>query len=134
MSDTEPPEGTEWAPIPEFETAYSAGKDGRIWSHHTGQVLTPYLNSRARGEQYYRVDLRDDGRRRQAYVHHLVLEAHEGKRSEGHHAHHVNSDQQDNRLANLEWIEQESHMNGHHEETERTENGEFAPVDDGAPF
>lgn len=94
----------------------------------------PIPQFQGQGRTYFRVDLRDDGRRRQAYVHHLVLEAHEGERPEGHHAHHRNSDQLDNRLANLEWVEKEDHMNGHNEENERNENGEFAPVDDGAPF
>jgi hypothetical protein len=128
----------EWAPVPGWED-YFVSRDGRIYSHHTGQELRPYLNSQERGRRYLRVDLRSNGARRQVYVHHLVLEAHVGKRPDGHHAHHIDGDQFNNALANLEWREAEDHMgehNGHAQNgqaEQAQEDGAFAPEDE-APF
>jgi hypothetical protein len=126
-----------WRPVPGFEGAYEVSKDGRVYSHHTGRTLTPYLNTpRGReSDQYFRVDLRKNGDRRQAYVHHVVLEAWFSERPDGAHAHHRNGDHHDNRLANLEWIGAEEHLNGHAEDTDDSDStDDFAPVEEGAPF
>jgi len=124
----------EWRPVPGFEEFYKVSRDGRVWSCHTDQILTPYLNtSRAREcDRYFRVDLRSDGDRRQAYVHHIVLEAWVSDRPEGAHAHHINSDHHDNRLENLEWVNGCDHIEHHNGKTE-DQDSVLAPEEE-APF
>lgn len=122
----------EWKPVPGFEDEYAVSDSGRLWSYHTDDFLTPYLNpARDRsGLEYFRVDLRKDGDRRQVYVHHLVLEAFEGKRPNGAHAHHVDGNQHNNSRENLEWVNEEDHMDHHN----GTAEDEEAPRAKEAPF
>lgn len=128
-------QGEEWEPVPEFEECYEVSTEGRVWSHHSGQELQPYLNSEERGRRYLRVDLRKNGARRQVYVHHLVLEAHEGPRPAGHHAHHIDGNQLNNGFSNLEWKKEEEHIEEHNGEAgQEDEDGPFARRNEEAPF
>lgn len=105
---------------------YHVSDEGQVWSEHTEKVLRPYSNESGR---YMVVDLRDAGKRKQRYVHGLVLEAHQG-RPEGMEANHRNGDTKDNRLENLEWIEPDEHD----EVTQQQQEGGALGPDDAAPF
>jgi len=106
---------------------YQISDGGHVWSEHTEKILSPYLNET---QSYLVVDLRDDGDRKQRYVHRLILEAFRpdgnGKEME---ANHIDGDPLNNQLGNLEWVEPEKH-----DEITNEQTGEFAPVEEGAPF
>lgn len=122
-----------WKPVPGFEEEYEVSSEGRVYSHWSERCLSPYLNSDRSGEEYLRLDLRGkDGTRRQVYVHHLVLEAFDGDRPKGSHAHHRDGDQFNNSFGNLEWVAEEQHME-HHNGAPEEEDSAFAPEDE-APF
>lgn len=94
-----------WRPVEGWP--YYVSDEGQVWSEHTDKVLRPYPNETG---AYLVVDLRDDGARKQKYVHVLVLEAHRGERpTSKHEANHRDGDPKNNALSNLEWIEAEDH-------------------------
>ena len=71
-----------------------------------GLVLKP--RARTKRKPYLSVMLRDNGRKRTAFVHHLVLETFVGPRpSKDHHGAHLNGIATDNRLSNLAWVTKE---------------------------
>lgn len=90
-----------WKPIPGFE-AYEASDAGEVRSIISGRTLATV--GRGRAMRYRAVDLHPpDGRRWQAYVHHVVLLTFVGPRPEGCQALHLNDVPTDNRLENLRW-------------------------------
>lgn len=106
---------------------YQISDGGDVWSEHTEKILTPYPNET---QSYLVVDLRDDGDRKQKYVHRLVLEAFRPEGTgKGLEANHEDGDPFNNVLGNLEWVEPEQH-----DEITNEQTGEFAPVEEGAPF
>jgi hypothetical protein len=87
-------------PIPGFEGRYAATADGRIWSHLTGRFLKPSL----RGDGYFYVMLRRDGKYWNRTVHRLVCSAWHGEPpTSTHEANHCNLIKIDNAQSNLEW-------------------------------
>jgi hypothetical protein len=98
----------EWRPVPGWENRYLVSSMGRVrsldctvpcrWGRrvHRGRVLTPALVN-----GYPRVTLAEDGRTRQADVHHLVLEAFVGPQPEHTHVRHLDGTRSNNALTNL---------------------------------
>ena len=78
--------------------AYSASRDGSIWSSKSERFLRPNL-----GDRYPFVVLFKDGERHEKRVHRLVLETFAGPCPVGMECRHLNGDKQDNRLCNLKW-------------------------------
>lgn len=100
-----------WRPAVGFEKFYEISDQGRVrsldrlvrrrgWAILTGKVLGQYPNNKGR----LMVTLcGENGARRRALVHHLVLEAFEGPRPEGQEGCHDNGNHTDNRRENLRW-------------------------------
>jgi len=99
-----------WKPVVGYEGLYEVSDGGAVRSLDrvsvaAGQRLRgrPIRTVRA-GRGYLQVGLWDSsGRRKNRYVHRVVLEAFAGAPSPGHEACHNNGDRQDNRLENLRW-------------------------------
>lgn len=98
----------QWAPIPGYEGSYEASDRGRVRSldritdrgrKWRGKIMTPYVMDNG----YAIVTLWRAGTQRPQLVHRLVLAAFYGKPKPGQEARHLNGDQADNRLSNLQW-------------------------------
>ena len=87
-----------WRPVPGWP--YEASSRGQVRSLARG---VPLKRRRRRRDGYLFVDLSDRGRRRQAHVAALVLEAFTGPRPPGAEACHRNGRRGDCRRANLYW-------------------------------
>jgi len=100
-----------------------------VWSEHgDGRILQPYTNET---DTYHVVDLRNDGKRWQRYIHRLVLEAHRPRDgAEDLTVHHLDGDTTNNSLGNLEWTTKETHDEAHAVE----EGGPLGPIEEDAPF
>lgn len=61
------------------------------------------------GNGYKHVGIQKNQKRKQCYVHRLVLEAFKGL-EEGKEANHINGDKSDNRLINLEWMTRQENI------------------------
>ncbi len=90
--------------IPGYEGLYAADEDGNIYSlqNTVGRrkgILKPYENTGG----YLRVNLFKDGRCKHKYVHRLVASAYIPNPEGLKYVNHLNSNRQDNRVANLEW-------------------------------
>jgi ribosomal protein S14 len=98
----------EWRKVPEWSN-YSVCDRGEVRSDRSGKLLTKslmYVSGRQYSKRaYYSVRLSDGvRRRRQPYVHILVLTAFAGPCPEGMEACHLNGNRLDNRWPeNLEW-------------------------------
>jgi len=117
-----------WAPVPD-DWPYQVSDAGRVWSEHgDGRILQPYTNET---DTYHVVDLRNDGKRWQRYIHRLVLEAHRPRDgAEDLTVHHLDGDTTNNSLGNLEWTTKETHDEAHAVE----EGGPLGPIEEDAPF
>lgn len=122
-------EDEDFRPVPAFPHTYLVSSYGRVWSVRGSRFLRPQVNE----DGYFRVDLRSQGERWNAFVQHVVLSAYQGARPEEHQAHHLNGDQQDNRVSNLRWIEREIHE-AYQADDELAVDEEPAPLADEAPF
>ena len=93
-----------WKPVVGFEGLYQVSNLGRIMSFHKtrGRILKPYQGGYRKG--YLVITLVRDGMKKKELVHTLVLEAFVCKRPIGYQCNHINSNKQDNRLENLEWV------------------------------
>jgi len=93
-----------FALVPNY-AGYAASDDGRVWTcrfnrwgfSNNWRELAATPNNK-----YGRCIIRL-GRKRVAYLHHVILEAFVGPRPEGMEALHGNGDAGDNRLSNLRW-------------------------------
>lgn len=103
----------EWRDHPSYPLSVST--EGRVRSHKTGRVLRGFLGgggssgpstgSRWRPNTYRKVSVGDGYGVKHPRVHRLVLETFVGPCPEGHDADHINGDREDNRLANLRWLD-----------------------------
>lgn len=102
----------EWRSVVGYEGFYEVSDFGRVRSVdrlvrngrsgkrlRLGQEMRPYEVD----EGHLRLCLRRDGRTRNRFVHHLVLEAFVGPCPDGLEACHGNGVPSDNRLSNLRW-------------------------------
>lgn len=102
--------GEEWKPIPGFPEHYEASSLGRIRSlprvsphgHRLrGRVLRDQGNGK--GYRYVTLGMGGKGKRRNVYVHRLVLLAFRGKPEPENQACHCDGNRSNNTLANLRW-------------------------------
>ena len=102
-----------WIPIPGWEGSYEVSDQGRVRSldrvvmrrngipmRRAGALMNPCTAGRTK---HQRISLSDSGRRYNAWVHRLVLEAFVGPAPDGMHCCHANDIAEDNRLENLRW-------------------------------
>jgi hypothetical protein len=85
--------------IPGFEDLYEASNHGRIRRTANARLLKQANHPKG----YLAVMLSGRGRRQNALVHKLVLEAFEGKCPDGHETRHLDGNRQNNLLTNLAW-------------------------------
>jgi hypothetical protein len=101
----------QWRPIPGYEGSYEVSDHGRVRSLDRQVPHAKYGTMRVRGGLLQTINvhgrpgitLHDCGKRRQALVHSLMLEAFVGPRPPGHEACHGDGDKRNNRLGNLRW-------------------------------
>lgn len=119
-----------WLPVTGYEGVYEVSDAGRIRSlarldargrRRSAKVLSPRKTSR----DHLSVALYANGTRRDAQLHHLVLEAFVGPRPAGMEGCHWNDDPADNRLRNLRWDTRSANVrdsvrNGTHHMARRT--------------
>jgi hypothetical protein len=95
-----------WKDIPNYEGVYQTSNFGNIKSFKLGKerLLNPYINSRG----YYSITLHNNKIKKERKVHQLVAEAFLGYKPNGMHLviDHINNIQTDNRLENLQIINQ----------------------------
>lgn len=106
----------QWKPVVGFEGAYEVSDLGRVrsldrWIRHVsrrgntnlarrpGQIMQIFRSTNG----YATLPLRLNGKRKNKYVHHLVLEAFVGPKPVNMEALHLNHDRADARLENLRW-------------------------------
>jgi hypothetical protein len=109
IDGAQPVPPVEYRPVPGFPN-YRAGTDGTVQSRFvpgtrgrvddTWRTLKPVRRSQA---GYQAVILWHEGRRRQCYVHALVLEVFIGPRQPGQCCRHLDGDSNNNRRDNLAW-------------------------------
>ena len=101
-----------WRNIPEWEGMYQVSNKGQVRSldkKHLGRFGKPVLRKGrilkplAKGGRYLAVTLADGGKRKQCFIHDLVLRAFAGAKPKGLQVCHVNDDKNDNRLENLRY-------------------------------
>lgn len=102
----------QWIAVPDWEHRYEISDQGRLRSVPRLVEFTDGRRSYTRPSRivggwvthgYRRVVLSEPGRRREAFIHSLVLEAFVGPRPAGADACHWDGDKQNNRLENLRW-------------------------------
>lgn len=99
-----------WRPVYGYTGRYEVSNLGRVRNARTGHVLRPRGNLTARQRElgystvsYLQVCLCRAGRKRNHYVHALVLRAFVGPRPRSRDVNHLDSDSSNNRLDNLEY-------------------------------
>lgn len=111
-------EGEIWRDISKYEDAYQVSNLGRVKSKYRvryrkltdqnviypGKLMKQHIDASG----YYRITLCKDGKRILNLVHHLVFWTFNThiKPISGYHIDHINQNQKDNRLENLQYIEE----------------------------
>lgn len=88
-----------WLPVEGYEGLYAVSDHGRVRNERTGRIL---IGSSA-GLGYRKVSLYRGGAADHRFIHHLVLRAFVGPKTDGHEACHNNGKRDDNRAENLRW-------------------------------
>ena len=88
-----------------FEGKYQISNLGNVKSlnyknTHQEKLLKPVPHSKG----YLKIQLMKDGKRKSFFIHRLVAEAFLSNPDNKPEVNHINSNRQDNRLENLEWV------------------------------
>jgi hypothetical protein len=114
-----------WLQVPRWP-AYWVSALGRVYSEHSGRLLTPYTNET---DDYLVVKLYRNGDSKQVYVHWLVATCFIERGSlSGKVVHHKDGDAFNNSVSNLEVLTEEEHIEKH--ERDRIENDPAALSED----
>lgn len=105
-----------WKPIKGFEGLYDLRSDGLLYSHPRGTTKGGYTYGNICGKGYLGVVLYLNGKRHPKRMNRLVWETFVGDIPKGYDVHHKNHIRTDNRLENLELIEDGEHSKMHYEE------------------
>ena len=99
----------EWRPVRSYESLYDASNFGRIRSLKFGKVkiLKPF----GKKNDYLRIELNKDGKRKRYSVHSLVYEAFNGEIPEDMQVNHINEIKTDNSLWNLNLMSPKENSN-----------------------
>jgi hypothetical protein len=105
-----------WLPVVGFGDRYQVSNLGRVRSlcssrgwRRIPRVIIPFAGG-GRDNEYLKVTLCRDGKRKCEYVHNLVLTAFVGQRPIGQECRHLNDSPRCNRLDNLVWGTAEENM------------------------
>lgn len=105
-----------WKPIKGFEGLYDLRSDGLLYSHPRGTTKGGYTYGYTVGIGYLGTVLSNKKIRKPKRMHRLVWETFVGEIPKGYDVHHKNHIRTDNRLENLELIEDGEHSKMHYEE------------------
>lgn len=89
---------------------YRIGDDTTVWRKQVGPDEWAKLSCFETQWGYLAINLSHDGKKRQFFLHRLMLMAFIGPCPEGYVSCHNNGDKQDNRLANLRWDTQANNL------------------------
>ncbi len=92
-----------------FEGRYAVTEDGRVWSHVSNRFLKPMVNLHG----YLIVELRGDSKKKKRYpkqIHRLVAETFLPNSHGLDFVNHKNSQRNDARVENLEWVTRKQNM------------------------
>lgn len=102
----------EWKEVPGFEEIYEVSTTGRVRSLDRVVDHPVSIKKTVRGRElkparkksgYYHVNLQKGGKQHTKYIHRLVLEVFVSPCPEGMECRHLDYDQSNNNLSNLEW-------------------------------
>jgi len=109
-----------WQPVVGFESRYEVSDYGKVRSLVFKNRVTSYrydeplmLKLTVMKNGYLRVNLHENGKNLNAFVHRIVLGAFVGPCPNGYQACHYNGIKDDNRLENLELTTKNQHMRDH---------------------
>lgn len=88
-----------WREIEGFPN-YKVSSWGRVYSIRAGKILSPEIHDKG----YLRVDLYEGKKRKHAKVHRLVANAFIPKEPGKTHINHIDGNNQNNSISNLEWV------------------------------
>lgn len=89
-----------------FKGKYSVSSLGNIKNNKTGAILKPFYRN-----GYSRVQLCNNGKKKNYSVHRLVAETFIGNYNAKPNVDHINTIKDDNRVINLRWATQKENMN-----------------------
>ncbi len=96
----------EWRGIPGFDGLYEASNLGRIRSNKNpkdlGFIMTAAISEEQNGYKNIHIKLYKDGKRKQYRLPRLIWETFRGRIPDGFHVDHIDNDQTNNRLDNLQ--------------------------------
>ena len=95
-----------WKPVRSGK--YEVSDLGRVRFARTGRVLKPYTDKL---QEYYRVDIYENGKRAKAMVHTLVAEAFIGPKPKDREIDHINTNIHDNSVGNLRYVTKQENAN-----------------------
>jgi hypothetical protein len=108
-------DGEIWKDILDYEGEYQVSNIGRVKSFKKYRGTNERISKQNKNNTgRFGIKLFKNGKGKYKQVHRLVHEAHIGKLEEGYDAHHINGDEEDNFVENLESKEHRKHTSDHH--------------------
>ena len=98
-----------WCDMKEIENypEYYIGKNGSVYSTKSSKYLKPIKKNTG----YLYVFLYNHGSMKKRYIHLLVLNAFKGRKPEGYESRHLDGNNQNNHINNLEWGTKKQNIN-----------------------
>jgi len=94
-----------WLPVKNYEDLYLVSNTGKVKSVITNKILKGALNSKTAYTKYRFVQLyKKNAKRLNAYVHLLVFDTFVGVDRTGYTVDHIDNDQENNNVSNLQLI------------------------------
>jgi uncharacterized protein (DUF433 family) len=107
-----------WKPVKDYEGLYEISSLGRCYSARTNKILSP--SKKATYDQY----LLSNGKQKQCSAHVLVLQAFIGDRPDGLVINHIDGNQKNNCISNLEYCTQSENVKHAYRIGLRSQKGE----------
>lgn len=90
---------------------YEITRDGKVFSKRTGRYLNSYNRNIKEINSYERIELNIAGKRKSFGVHRLVAMVYIPNPENKEQVNHINGIKNDNRVENLQWVNQYENMN-----------------------
>ena len=104
-------EGVEHKPLKNYEQYYEVYSDGRVFSKREYKFLKICTNQ----EKYHMFSVvNDDGRITSCYIHRAVYETFVGEIPAGYQIHHIDNNNENNSLSNLQLVDRLIHRREHY--------------------
>ncbi len=99
----------QWLPVKDYENLYLVSNTGKVKNTITGKILKGALNSQTAYTKYRFVQLyKPDTKRKTVYIHLLVFDTFVGTDRTGYEVDHIDNNQENNTLSNLQLISHRS--------------------------